>query len=617
MVHPYKEKAPANTVLFPKITRFSTYLLKHYGEQLLSDLGQMLYDGELAALCGVVGFRTRPLTRDHCRIDPRMTFWRRNRYECTADLTVYLKAEALAGETVEPMELELYVSLDFCLEERITYVLSRVELTPPEREGIRLDDYLIPILATHEVDGAAHLQWEVYIPRALSNPKLLDAERLAEAMGLAVVYHSLPGEGQPRSVLYWKSCEVETEDAGTITVPPDTVLINLRRVAREQAQLSIFHECFHAEYHWLFYRLQELHHNDLQQIRRTRRHKNQGRTPKNPLTVLEWEAREGSRALMLPECILRPMIPEFRESPVASRHAGQFWEDVGRGLSAQLHVPKYLVRMRLLHLGYWQAQGALNFIRGAQEGGHYIDPFTFSREACPSTLYTFVLGPREAHKLYEENGDYRARIDTGEYVYVDGHICLNRPEFVHQAPDGPRMTDWANRHVDECCLRFENVYTVDGRYEFRLERVHCDEEYNRHYIDFVAKGDCVTPGEELARQGELIRGLPTEPGKALRALMKLRGVGGREKMAELALVSEGTVQQWYGEEYGYTPEQALRIVIALHLPPWLSGWFLEIAGVRLQYRGIHLLYREILCCRFMDTLYEVNEYIAAAGYQPL
>ena len=118
MVHPYKEKAPANSVPFPKITRFSTYLLKHYGEQLLSDLGQMLYDGELAALCGVDGFRTRPLTRDHCRIDPRMTFWRRNRYECTADLTVYLKAEALTGETVEPMELELYVSLDFCLEER-------------------------------------------------------------------------------------------------------------------------------------------------------------------------------------------------------------------------------------------------------------------------------------------------------------------------------------------------------------------------------------------------------------------------------------------------------------------------------------------------------------------
>ena len=106
---------------------------------------------------------------------------------------------------------------------------------------------------------------------------------------------------------------METEDAGTITVPPDTVLINLRRVAREQAQLSIFHECFHAEYHWLFYRLQDMHNSDLRTIKKKRKVKNQGREPKNPLPIMEWEAKRGSHALQMPRSFALRQFRNYAE----------------------------------------------------------------------------------------------------------------------------------------------------------------------------------------------------------------------------------------------------------------------------------------------------------------
>jgi len=54
--------------------------------------------------------------------------------------------------------------------------------------------------------------------------------------------------------------------------------------------------------------------------------------------------------------------------------------------------------------------------------------------------------------------------------------------------------------------------------------------------------------------------------------------------------------------------------VALSLPPWISYWFLDMAKVPLQYTGIHLIYREIINCRYMDHMREINELIEAAGY---
>lgn len=73
----------------------------------------------------------------------------------------------------------------------------------------------------------------------------------------------------------------------------------------------------------------------------------------------------------------------------------------------------------MLHLGMWPTQGSLNYIRENEEKGHYIRPFMFDRESCPNTSHTFVIDPLESLRLYEENKDYRARIDTGAYVYVE------------------------------------------------------------------------------------------------------------------------------------------------------------------------------------------------------
>lgn len=625
-IHPYKSRVPqtkGNTVSFPKITKFNTYLLHHYGAEIIEEINGMLYDGELAAICGVDGFHSQQLTHDHCRIDPRMTFWRVNKYEFTTDLVVYLNANVYNDDDSGIQSFTLYVSLDFCIDDRMTYEFGSVSLKQPERDMMKLDDYLIPILGIREVNTAAENLWFEYMPEALHDYKLLDPFKLAKKMGLEVAYYRLHKNHKTKSVLYWFDTEVKITSEGgddktppvVVTIPAGTILINENAVHRDRARLNVYHECFHDEYHWLFYQLQEMHNNDLRKIKRTRKPKNQGKEPKNPLTILEWEAKQGSRALMMPESIVRPMIEQYKtEERTMHNHAGRVFQGVGYSIYDTMDIPKYLVRGRMIQLGYWQAQGALNYIQSNPICGRYITPFTFSRESCPTTAHTFVISPEESFKLYERNEEYRARLDSGDYVYVEGHICLSDPAYIIQTPIGPRMTDWANRHVDECCLRFENVYEVDENYEFHLNSINSDEEYNRHYIDFVAQGKELSEKEATKEQSKIIAALPTQPGEALKALMKVSGNMTIEKMAERALVSAGTVKNWRKEEYSYDPETAIRIIVGLHLPPWISMWFLQVCGVVLQFRGLHMMYRNIIACHYMDTLSEVNSLIEAAGF---
>lgn len=211
-IHPYKSRVlhtKGNTVSFPKITKFNTYLLNHYGAEIVEEINGLLYDSELAAICGVDGFYSQQLTHDRCRIDPRMTFWRVNKYEFTADLVVYLKANAYNDDYSGLQSFILYVSLDFCIDDQMTYEFGSVSLKQPERDRIKLDDYLIPVLGMREVNAAAEDLLFEYMPEALHDYKLLDPFKLARKMGLEVAYHKLYKNHKTKSVLYWFDSEVK------------------------------------------------------------------------------------------------------------------------------------------------------------------------------------------------------------------------------------------------------------------------------------------------------------------------------------------------------------------------------------------------------------------------
>ena len=528
-------KEKARRVPFPAITRFQSLIYQHYGESIMEEVCQRLYDGDLP-----VKF---PIHLRECYIAPDMAFWWIDRYDFMADLTVHLEAEAMEEEEETQIKENLYVSVCFCLEDQITYTIEDITTEPQDRSGFRLDDYLIPIMNYDELEQAADKMLEAYLLLALTDRRYINPYHLAKNMGLSIQSYSLPGK--VKSILFWKDSTLEIEGPEEIAVPAYTIVLNSEYTNSDIQSLSIFHECFHAEYHWLFYRLQELYNSDLKYLPITKKHLNQGKEPRNPLPILEWEAKQGSRALMMPRGLIMPLIQQFSaEAYNLFHHRGHAMESAGIKISSEWGVPKYLVRSRMIHLGWWEAQGALNYIQKNSRDGYYIRPFVFDHESCPTTTYTFFIQPVDAFRLYESNQEYRAQIDSGEYVYAEGHVCLS--QHVKQTKVGPQLTQWANCHIDECCLRFQNIYVLNEHYEFRLESINSDEEYNRHYNEFIARGKALSPREATARQDSLIASLPHTPGEALKHLMKQKSVT-QEELAEKALVSISTVKRWLKE----------------------------------------------------------------------
>ena len=151
--HPYKQPAEVlhiadetrkqtGYVLFPKVTKFNTWLLCRYGKRLETELTEGIMAGEYAATMGLNG---AAIAHVSCRFSPRMSLWRVNRYEFIADVPVEISWESSAGDETA----EGYVSLNCCLDENFCYFIDSVSLEKPDRPLIRLDEYLHQVTYRH------------------------------------------------------------------------------------------------------------------------------------------------------------------------------------------------------------------------------------------------------------------------------------------------------------------------------------------------------------------------------------------------------------------------------------------------------------------------------------
>lgn len=157
---------------------------------------------------------------------------------------MYLKANAYNDDYSSLQSFTLYVSLDFCIDDRMTYEFGGISLKQPERDRIKLDDYLIPVLGMREVNAAAEDLLFEYMPEALHDYKLLDPFKLARKMGLEVAYHKLYKNHKTKSVLYWFDSEVKVTPRNgddkappiVVKIPAGTILINENAVHRDRAR---------------------------------------------------------------------------------------------------------------------------------------------------------------------------------------------------------------------------------------------------------------------------------------------------------------------------------------------------------------------------------------------
>lgn len=90
---------------------------------------------------------------------------------------------------------------------------------------IRLDEYLILIMTYEELERAAEAIWEQYLPEVYREKEWFNSYRLAESMGLKVVFHRLHRRTKNRGLLFWRDGMVKIIPQSDGNGAPEEIMI--------------------------------------------------------------------------------------------------------------------------------------------------------------------------------------------------------------------------------------------------------------------------------------------------------------------------------------------------------------------------------------------------------
>ena len=477
--------------------------------------------------------------------------------------------------------------------------------------GVKLDEYLVPVYKWDDIEEESENIIFHTISEGLSDSKWLQPGLLAERLGLNIVYLPLYKRPRTASILFFGPGEVLTAADSEEKLEPipvkvngNTIVLNTRKPGQERD--AIFHECFHYVEHRLFFQLQQLHNTDISYLAKWKPVELK-KDERSPIEWIEWQAHIGSQCLQMPKRLLRKRISdELSDMQKLDRHMGFKLQAAGRKLAKEFNVYNYQLRNRMIHVGFPAAKGALNFVED-----DYITPFAFELGECHGSQ-TFVISPKEMLDEYVRNEVFRSLIDTGRYIYADGHVCLNDPQYVVEQGDKLRLTEWANAHVDQCCLRFVRNYIRDKRTHYVFGQLNSDEEYNGRSLALSIQGGAKDVLKQAQEMSEVLLNLPGSFSGTLVAHMKRVGIT-RDRLAEEAMMSGTMIKRMRTSERDLTLDQVIAVCIGLHIPPEYSFDLIEKAGFRLRNTPEHLIYKSILQTMYMEKLMNIQKLLAKCG----
>ena len=336
-----------------------------------------------------------------------------------------------------------------------------------------MTDFLIPILKNYDHEAIAILK--KYQPETLKKPCRTDAETLAESMRYHIRYvklsddHSIEGKvifSQASVKIYSRNGTAQYEE-----IQDNTILIDRNACKHNGTSLStaIVHECVHIYEHRLFFDFQQQYNMlidkcdnlSLEDIFTESR-------SSDYVKIMEKQAERITPRILMPYHTVKIAIETFMYGGCFESNFQQM-EYVIRKLADAFGVSLEMAKNRMVELGYTEAKGVFNYVNG-----QYIPSYFADKKLGYNKSYSIPI-----EKLVTEiqrNQNLEKMLQTGEFIYVEGHICLRNDKFIRIINKKPQLSSYARNHMSECCL----VFTIR----------HSNSDY--HYVPNILnkeKGD--------------------------------------------------------------------------------------------------------------------------------
>jgi len=500
----------------------------------------------------------------------------------------------------------------------------------------QLSDYLVPVIHKEELDAVAEGFLRQYYPEALESPMPVPAADLAARMGLTIRQEHITKTCTVFGQVFFADCVVPcydeekgvyhdvAVDEGTILVDPDVFFMRTLGSYNN----TIVHECVHWGLHRRFFELEKLYNTEAKSIVCQVKEGDAPEKKRSPLEWMEWQANHLAPRILMPAATTKVKIEElFAAARTVSPNAtpSDIMEQVVIALAEFFGVSKQSAKIRMIDLGYTDAIGVFNY---TDDG--YVPSHSFESKAVAKNQ-TFVVGEADLAIAFLTQPNFQSMMESGRYVYVDKHICINDKKYIGKTAAGTAvLTDYAMQHMDECCLTFDVTYKKNSQYgasfytECALFRAamsdsHPEAGYLHNQFNQAIDVKASTSADfksSVTAITAVKKALPSEFGDTLSAHMKRLSMT-NEAMADRCLINEDNIRKYRNGQKKPKLQTVIALCVGLQLPPMLGFDLVDKAGFTLKSGLEQAAYNIILCTMTQNSIYECNEMLRAMNVRTL
>lgn len=488
---------------------------------------------------------------------------------------------------------------------------------------------LVPIISRDAFENEATKFLEKYYPLALQEPVAVPIRKIAEDMGLSVIEDSLlSSELDIFGLVVFEGGNIKDKNKNIIirNAKRGTVLID-PRVYYERTlgtvNFTIAHECFHWYRHQPYHALMKMlgANDELGKIIQCSIGSNAKDSEKwKAVDWMEWQANGVAPRILMPTNTAKIKISELVEKYHIHFDGtdGYLIEEMISELADFYGLSKQAVKMRIREMGYAKIDGAFTYVNG-----QYVTPFSFDASAL-SDNQSFTISSADLFKAYCLNKDFRKAIDTGRFVYIEGHVCLDNEKYIVRSDEQIKLTQYALSHIDECCFVFDKGYSYESKYQgqkyYTQMMYKTPEQPNAQEYSFELNAHnkiLLSQIQGASKSANAMRLYPGAFSETLVQLMKERKLSNK-KLADASLVGERTIQRLRNdEEYPTTVQTVLGLCYGLKLSVPEAEMLVGKTDFNIKPTNPqNYAYRCALSACAENSIYEINEMLEACGYIP-
>ena len=488
----------------------------------------------------------------------------------------------------------------------------------------RLSDKLLHYISRDDLDQVAMDFVARYYPEALKRPMPINPHLLADRMSLKIQERDISKDCSIFGKIYFQDSEGEFYDTkrAEIIVEPvkaKTIFVDPRvYFMRNLGSLNntIIHECVHWDKHRKAMKLESLFDSSATKIACKVTGSVEG-NKKEAIEWMEWQANKLAPKIQMPLTMFQVKAQELIEkyqSELQKTELVDILEPVIDELAHFFEVSRMAAKIRMTNLGYSEARNVFIYI-----DGKYVRPYTYRKDAIKENQ-TFCIGLADALSESNASLSFKEKLQTGNYLYVESHFCLNDPKYI----ENNRLTDYARLHLDECCLVFDLQLSETNQYSENYHSLcflNRDEASNiifeARYSDSTNQSKDEMLSEHIDKILQVLQNLPMTFSGTLDRLIRQSGMT-VEALSEAAEIDTKTIYRLRKKEpQDVKIETVVQLCIGMQLDPMLSDCLLKASGKSFMATKQHKVYDFLLRVCYKYSICECNGMLANQGLKML